>query len=97
MALEICWTSRAEQGLQNVIDYLEVHWTTKEIIELEQKIYQVLNLITTFPNLFKKSEFYPQVNKAVIDKNNYLVYRINKKTKTIEIINFRGTKQLPIY
>ena len=28
-----------------------------------------------------------------VDKNNYLVYRVNYKKSSIEIINFRGTKQ----
>ena len=37
MALDIWWTPQAEKGLQNVIAYLEIHWTTKDIIELEQK------------------------------------------------------------
>ncbi len=35
------------------------------------------------------------IDITIIDKNNYLVYRI--KLDSIEIINFRGTKQKPKY
>ena len=38
MALEIKWTPQATNGLENVIEYLEMHWTAKEIINLESNI-----------------------------------------------------------
>lgn len=97
MALAIKWTPQAEKGLEKVIDYLEKNWTIKEILNLEEKIIQVIRQISQNPGLFPKSEKYKNLNKALIDKNNYLVYRVNNKTKIIEIINFRGTKQKPKY
>lgn len=62
-------------------------------MQLEDKIKSVLNKIILSPELFPKSEFYKDLHKVVIDKNNYLVYKINYSKKRIEIINFRGTKQ----
>ncbi|WP_396169593.1 type II toxin-antitoxin system RelE/ParE family toxin [Flavobacterium sp.] len=97
MALVIQWTPQANKGLQKVIDYLEQKWTPKEILQLEKKINQVLKQIIIHPELFPKSDTETSLYKAIIDKNNYLVYRINLKKSTIEIINFRGTKQKPKY
>ncbi len=36
MALEIKWTKQADKGLSGVIEYLEVYWTIKEILNLKQ-------------------------------------------------------------
>jgi hypothetical protein len=66
-------------------------------LQLQENIIQVTNQISHFPDLFPKSETYNNLRKALVDKNNYLVYRINYKKACIEIINFRGTKQKPKY
>jgi plasmid stabilization system protein ParE len=97
MALKIKWTPQAEKGLDSVILYLEQFWSIKEILKLEENIKQVTSLIILYPELFPKSETNPQLHKAIIDKNNYLVYRINTRLGRIEIINYRGTKQKPKY
>jgi plasmid stabilization system protein ParE len=97
MALEIKWTPQADKGLGVVIEYLEAKWTFREILQLEENITQVTNQISLFPDLYPKSETYKNLHKAIVDKNNYLVYRVNYKKACIEIINFRGTKQKPKY
>ena len=97
MALKIKWTPQADNGLAIVIEYLEAEWTFREILQLEENINQVTNQISLFPNLHPKSETYKNLHKAIIDKNNYLVYLVNYKKSSIEIINFRGTKQKPKY
>ncbi|MFV8351482.1 type II toxin-antitoxin system RelE/ParE family toxin [Flavobacterium sp. XS2P14] len=97
MALKIKWTPQADNGLAIVIEYLEAEWTLREILQLEENINQVANQISLFPDLYPKSETYKNLHKAIIDKNNYLVYRVNYKNSSIEIINFKGTKQKPKY
>lgn len=97
MALEIKWTPQADKGLERVIQYLEAEWTVREILQLEKKIKQVTKQISLNPELFPKSETYKKLYKAIVDKNNYLVYRVNTKKGSVEIVNFRGTKQKPKY
>ena len=43
MALEIFWTQRAKEGLQDVVDYLDEYWTEKEILNLENNIKNLLD------------------------------------------------------
>lgn len=95
MALKFIWTSQAIKGFDEVVDYLEAKWTAKEILNLENKIQQVINQISHNPEQFPKSEKITSLHKAIVDKNNYLVYKINKESNSVEIINFRGTKQKP--
>lgn len=97
MALKVKWTLQAEKGLDKVIKYLEKEWTVNEILQLEKNIDRVIYQISLNPELFPKSETYKKLYKAIVDKNNYLVYRVNIKSRSIEIINFRGTKQKPKY
>ncbi|GAA3764547.1 type II toxin-antitoxin system RelE/ParE family toxin [Flavobacterium ginsengiterrae] len=95
MALKIEWTSQAVKGFNKVLDYLEAKWTAREILNLENNIQQVINQIKNNPEQFPKSSRKTSLHKAIVDKNNYLVYRINKEANIVEIINFRGTKRKP--
>lgn len=55
MALKFIWTAQAVKGFNKVIDYLEAKWTIKEILNLENKIQQVINQISLNPEQFPKS------------------------------------------
>ena len=96
MALKIVWTPQAERGLNKVIAYLEEEWTINEILSLEQNLQDLLNRIRKYPKICPATEQYKNVHKGLVDKNNYIVYRIQPKKELIEVINFRGTKQKPL-
>lgn len=96
MALKIVWTPQAENGLNKIIDYLEKEWTIMEILNLEQSINDFLKRISKYPKICPQTEKFNNVHKGLVDKNNYIIYRIQPKKKLIEIINFRGTKQKSI-
>ena len=95
MALKILWSASAKKGIANVIEYLEENRTAREILNLESKIKDILSKIVSNPELFPKSAKIKDVHKAIVDKNNYLIYRVDLKKKQIQIITFRGTKQKP--
>ena len=96
MALKIVWTYQAEKGLLSVLEYLENKWTSKEINNLEGKLSRLLERISKYPDLFPVASKFKDVHKALVDKNNYIIYRVNFQKGIIEIINFRGTKQSPV-
>ena len=93
MALKIVWTNQAVKGLEKVLDYLEKSWSTSEIISLEKKLIDLLNRISKYPEICPATSHLKDVRKGLIDRNNYIIYRIRAKSNSIEIINFRGTKQ----
>ena len=96
MALKIVWTTRAELGLETVINYLEKEWTVNEILQLEEQIEALLTRISKYPRICPATGKYKNLHKGLVDKNNYIIYRIKPRKKVIEIINFRGTKQKPV-
>ena len=96
MALKIIWTPQANSGLAKVITYLEKNWTKKEILNLENNINELIERISKYPKICPATLKYKNVRKGLVDKNNYIVYRIKPESKSIEIINFRGTRQIPL-
>ena len=96
MALKIVWTLQAKRGFDKVIDYLEEEWTLTEILNLEQNLRDLLKTISKYPKICPASGRYKNVHKGIVDKNNYIIYRIQYEKELIEIVNFRGTKQIPL-
>jgi len=96
MNLKIVWTPQAISGLNKVVTYLEENWTKKEIYNLENKINELIERILKFPKICPASSKHNNIRKGLVDKNNYLIYRINSTKRIIEIINFRGTRQRPL-
>ena len=97
MATKVVWTRQAVRGLEKVIKYLEKQWTAKEIISLNLRIDRLTKQLQNQPELFKSSFKYKKLRKAVIDKNNYLIYKWIPAEDKIIIINFRGTRQRSVY
>lgn len=93
MALKIVWTPQAEIGLDKVIEFLEDEWTVLEILNLEHNLLNLLNRIRKYPKICPATGKYKNIRKGLVDKNNYIIYRINSRKKIIEIINFRETRQ----
>jgi len=96
MALEIVWTPQAEKGLDKVLEYLQEEWSAKEILALEKRVLDLMERISKYPKICPSTGKYPNVRKGLVDRNNYIIYRIRPRKRTIEIINFRGTKQKPL-
>ncbi|MGF1559393.1 MAG: type II toxin-antitoxin system RelE/ParE family toxin [Flavobacteriaceae bacterium] len=96
MALKIVWTPQAEKGLDHVLEYLQKEWSAKEIVALEKRIIDLMERISKYPKICPPSGKYPNLRKGLVDHNNYIVYRVRPRKRTIEIVNFRGTKQRPL-
>jgi len=91
--LKIVWTPQAVKGLENVLNYLEDAWSASEINLLEENLTDLLKRIREHPEICPATSHFKGVRKGLVDKNNYIIYRIHSDRNLIEIINFRGTKQ----
>jgi len=97
MALKISWTPQAKRGLSNTIAYLEENWTKKEILNLENTLNTLLSHISAEPLMYRSSLLASELRRALVDKNNYLVYQIDSSSNEIRIIDFRSTRANPIH
>jgi plasmid stabilization system protein ParE len=97
MALKIIWSPRAKKGFNLVTSYLEKEWTQQEILNFEQRLKKLLDNISVNPKMCPSTGKDSNLRKGLIDKNNYIIYRIKPRKGEIGIVNLRGTRQKPIY
>ncbi len=64
MALKVIWTSQANKGLVKVINYLEINWTKKEILNLEYNINKLIERISKYPEICPATLKYKNVRKG---------------------------------
>ncbi len=88
----ILWTDHALKELAETYNYLETHFTEREMRKLSTEIDKTLKLISINPSLFPKSEL-KEVRRIVIKKFNTMYYR--EKENTIEILSFFSNRQNP--
>ena len=89
---KILWTEHALNELSDTYEYLELHFTERELKKLSTELDRTLNLISQNPYLFPISEL-KGVRRAVIKKFNTLYYR--EKGNYIEILSFFSNQQNP--
>ncbi|WP_410530002.1 type II toxin-antitoxin system RelE/ParE family toxin [Winogradskyella sp. SM1960] len=88
----ILWTDHALSELAKTYEYLELHFTNRELIKLSIEIDRTLKLISKNPNLFPLSES-RGIRRVVIKKFNTIYYRENKNN--VEILSFFSNRQNP--
>lgn len=94
MDLNIHWTDNAKNDLKTILNYLEIHWTEKELKNFSSKLDNTISLISQNPLLFQASFYKINVRRALITKHNTLYYRI--KGTEIELLTIFDTRKNPI-
>lgn len=78
--------------LQN-IEFLETHWTAKEVVSFITKVSDVITILKVNPQTFKKWEKDASIYKITIVKQITLYYQITKKN--VELLLFFNNLQDP--
>ncbi|MBI3500503.1 MAG: type II toxin-antitoxin system RelE/ParE family toxin [Bacteroidetes bacterium] len=94
MAYKIIWSPEAIHTFDSVIEYLEAHWTHREIIKLIQRANDIEHLLEKNPYLFRGSDK-ENIHEALVTKHNLLLYQINDEEKLVELLSFWDTRQNP--
>jgi plasmid stabilization system protein ParE len=92
MAYKIIWLPTAEKRFNQVIVYLEKHWTAKEIETFIRKTNDVVAILSVSPLTFRKSTS-KKIHEVLVTKHNLLLYRV--KGKRVELLTFFDTRQHP--
>ncbi len=74
---KVFWTPDAERTFGNVIDFILVQWTGKEVKKFTAATKKVVTQIAKNPKMFVSSES-KHIRKAVITKHNSLYYQVKK-------------------
>ncbi len=92
MAKEIRWTPGAEESFEKVISYLDSNWSEKEINHFIDATERVIEFISEYPLMFRKSAK-RQIHEALITEHNLFLNRVKKNH--IELLTFMDTRKNP--
>ena len=88
--MKIEWTLASKNDYWQNIEYLENHWSEKEVLNFINEIDYSLNLLAKGNVIFTKSD-YPDVYKMVITKQITIYYSI--ENETIYLLRFWNNYQ----
>ncbi|MBP6549623.1 MAG: type II toxin-antitoxin system RelE/ParE family toxin [Flavobacterium sp.] len=88
--MKIEWTLASKNDYWQNIEYLENHWSEKEVLNFINEIDYSLNLLAKGNVIFTKSD-YPDVYKMVIIKQITIYYSI--ENETIYLLRFWNNYQ----
>ena len=88
--MKIEWTLASKNDYWQNIEYLENHWSEKEVLNFINEIDYSINLLTNGNVIFTKSD-YPNVYKMVIIKQITIYYSI--ENETIYLLRFWNNYQ----
>ncbi|NQZ78621.1 MAG: type II toxin-antitoxin system RelE/ParE family toxin [Ekhidna sp.] len=96
MALEIVWTKRAQNGYENIINYIKTYFSDKEVRRFVHQSNEFLKLLSQYPELLESTKSHKNLHRGPINKYTILTYRIKPRKKQIELINIRSVRQKPL-
>ncbi|PCJ22788.1 MAG: hypothetical protein COA97_12915 [Flavobacteriales bacterium] len=86
MALNIEWTSEAEEQLDNIIKYLEANFTDKEIRDFFSKLETGIEIISRKPLQQKRSTRKTETHEYQVSPQTTLFYSFDNTTATILVL-----------
>jgi len=90
MARKIIWTKRANNKLNQVIDYLGKEWGENVTQSFVTRVYAVVELISDYPEIGTVENSTKNIRGFLLTKHNRLFYRITEDE--IIILNLFDTR-----
>lgn len=78
--LNVFWSSEAEQNLNDILTYIEEHWTHKEVENFLSKLDKCIFLIQNKPKLFPPTKQRANLRRCVLSKQTSLFYSYIEST-----------------
>ena len=83
--MRVRWTPKARSSYTEILNYLETHWTEREIKIFMAKVDHLLELIRHNPEMDEESKKKRSIRKILITKQNTLYYRVKSRKKEPKI------------
>jgi plasmid stabilization system protein ParE len=84
-------TERAEEELNNILDYLIQNWSTKDALNFSHNVDDAFERLTQSPYTYPI--YSRTIRKFVLDKHNIIFYRIKKNQ--IQVLSIWPGKRDP--
>lgn len=96
MALEILWTTRAINGFEEIIEYIETHFTEREVGNFVKQSNDFFELLSQYPEMLERTGRQTNVFRGPLNKHTILTYRLKPRKGQIELINIRAARRKPL-
>ncbi len=93
MAYQITFTPRADEELDETLEYLDAKYNSEVPADLLIKVYDILDTLSQFPFIGSMEIPSKNIRGIVISKYLKLFYRV--EDNTIILLNFFDTRQNP--
>jgi len=90
---EVIISERAEQNLDEIIEYLQTDWNEIVKSDFLDAIQKCIDILTVNPNSFPIFSVKKNIRKCLITKHNAMYYRVSEQS--VEIITIRDTRKNP--
>jgi plasmid stabilization system protein ParE len=95
MAIQIRWSTEAEETFDQNVSYLLEQWSDREVEKFVQETNKVINRIQLFPESYPPGKKKQNYRRAKLNKYIALIYRYNKASQIITLTTFWGIKRNP--
>lgn len=68
MKYRIVWTDRAVDGLSEILNYLDEHWSPKQIDQFWMEMDHFFELLVLFPNILAPSTNHKNLHRGPVNK-----------------------------
>jgi len=93
--MTVFWTPQAIQSFEENIDWLELHWTNREIENFINDTDAIIESIKQNPYLFTASEKENTIRKGMVNSIVSVFYRVRHAEGEIDILLFWDGRQNP--
>ena len=56
MTFNVTWTFNAREDLKKIIQYLEENWSTSDVDNFREKLFQRINILSKWPAIGRASD-----------------------------------------
>lgn len=95
MAVKIVWTTRAMQGYERIIKYLEEKWSEKEVRNFVKQTAHFFNLLKENPKMLEPTLKHKNLHRGPINRLTIVTYRYKPRKKEIVLVNIREARRKP--
>ncbi len=95
MGYKIVWTKEALELYLQIIRYLSLSFSDKEVISFTKKLDNKLELISSYPKMYLASPRLKNVYRTVISRRVELIYRFRPIKRETELLQFWDTRRNP--
>ena len=93
MAFEVIWSRESYKTYLSNIQYLQIHWSAREIDRFIRQTDYVISRIQEYPQSFSPSPKSKSIRRARINKYITLYYRLQIQKKKVILLSFWNTRQ----